>query len=147
MTYHLNIIEFASPEYVETIELRQLVLRKPLGLEFATQQLSEEYKDIHLALYSSSQDLMACMILSPIDATCIKMRQVAVHPDHQRMGIGRALVEYSEKLSAFKGFSKIVLHARATAVDFYKSLNYNQEGDVFEEVGIPHFNMWKNLKN
>jgi predicted GNAT family N-acyltransferase len=43
------------------------------------------------------------------------------------------------------GFARMVLHARETAVPFYKVLEYNIVGDRFEEVGIPHFRMEKAL--
>jgi predicted GNAT family N-acyltransferase len=39
----------------------------------------------------------------------------------------------------------VVLHARETAVSFYKKLGYTKEGNVFEEVGIPHWKMTKPL--
>ena len=43
----------------------------------------------------------------------------------------------------FKGYKKIVLSARDTAVAFYLSLGYSIEGEIFEEVGIPHQSMFK----
>ena len=40
----MNIIqvEFATPEYDETIALRYKILREPLGLEFTEEQLAAE---------------------------------------------------------------------------------------------------------
>ena len=42
--------------------------------------------------------------------------------------------------------SRIYLHARAHAVDFYLNSNYEVFGEPFEEVGIPHRHMQKFLK-
>jgi predicted GNAT family N-acyltransferase len=43
------------------------------------------------------------------------------------------------------GYHRIELHARDTAVPFYKKMNYSISGSVFKEVGIDHFFMSKEL--
>ena len=73
------------------------------------------------------------------------MRQLAVVPDLQRQGIGKALVEYSEALARQNGYRRMILHARETAVAFYEKLGYSRFGDQFEEVTIPHWAMEKQL--
>ena len=73
------------------------------------------------------------------------MRQVAVLFKFQSEGVGKKMVEVFEQLSKSKGLNSIVLHARETAVSFYKKLGYTTEGDQFEEVGIPHWKMSKLL--
>ena len=84
------------------------------------------------------------LLLRPADAE-LKMRQVAVRADLQGRGVGRSLVEASEAYALSHGFERIVLHARTSAVPFYLALGYETEGDEFEEVGIPHLFMFKNL--
>ncbi len=42
-------------------------------------------------------------------------------------------------------FDKITLHARKNAVPFYLALGYKIIGEEFEEVGLPHFEMEKNI--
>jgi predicted GNAT family N-acyltransferase len=37
------------------------------------------------------------------------------------------------------------MHARKSAVGFYEKLGYEIEGDEFEEVTIPHYEMQKTL--
>ena len=36
------------------------------------------------------------------------------------------------------GVKEIALHAQLTAKAFYARLGYREEGEVFEEAGIPH---------
>ncbi len=138
-------IEFATPEYDEAVRLRYEVLRRPLGLEFTPEQLAAEYADLHLAAYDHSGRLTGYLCLTPGEAGTIKMRQVAVAPEWQGHGIGRELVTASEALARRLGFTKMVLHARETAVPFYLRLHYQTVGDRFEEVTIPHFRMEKSL--
>jgi ribosomal protein S18 acetylase RimI-like enzyme len=73
------------------------------------------------------------------------MRQVAVSDKHQGLGVGRALVDFSEKYAGDNGYSKISMHARESAVGFYLKLGYEVEGEPFEEVTIPHRSMFKRI--
>jgi predicted GNAT family N-acyltransferase len=73
------------------------------------------------------------------------MRQVAIEPSLQGQGIGSSLIKYSELVARKAVYTSMVLHARDTAVPFYQKLGYQIEGDLFEEVGIPHYAMRKQL--
>ena len=137
-------VPFASPAYDETVRLRDDILRKPLGLSFTAEDLALEFDSIHLACYSPKWELMACLVLV-WKGNDLKMRQVAVGTDFQRRGIGQFLVAESERVAIQYGAQKMVLNARETAVPFYQKLAYFIEGDRFEEVGIPHFKMYKEL--
>lgn len=139
------IVDFGTPQYGELVSLRELVLRKPLGLEFTTNDLSEEYTSIHLGCYSNQNELLACLVLKPISETEIKMRQVAVFPNIQRQGAGTFLVHSSEVVAKAEGYSKLVLSARLPAVPFYERLDYSIDGGIYQEVSIDHMKMWKKL--
>jgi predicted GNAT family N-acyltransferase len=138
-------IEFATPEYDETVQLRDKILRRPLGLQFSEAQLAEEYADFHLAAYTNDWLLKGCLVLTPKDAKTLKMRQVAVDENSQKMGVGRQLVAASEAFGQTNNFDVMELNARETAVPFYLKLNYAIVGERFEEVGIAHFKMVKPL--
>jgi len=140
---HIITIEFATPEYDEAVALRYDVLRKPLNLEFTTEQLSEEYQDIHLAAYDHHMNLLGCMILTPVEGEGVKMRQVAVQNLVQGKGVGRKMSQHAEEMAKSMGYHRIYCHARETAVPFYEKLGYAIVGDRFSEVGIPHFKMEK----
>ena len=138
-------IEFATPEYDESVALRYAILRKPLGLEFTPEQLSLEWSDTHLAAFDSNGQMIGILLLTRKNERELKMRQVAVAANQQGKGVGAALVRESETIAKSLNFEKMVLHARETAVPFYLSLGYEVVGDRFEEVGIPHFAMEKGL--
>ncbi len=143
---NIHQIEFATPEYDESVALRYEVLRKPLGLEYTLEQLAAEWSDIHLAAFDAPGKMVGILLLSPLNEQEVKMRQVAVAPDQQGRGVGAALVAASEEKAQSLNFKKITLHARETAVPFYLRLDYQKVGDQFEEVGIPHFKMEKILR-
>ena len=138
-------IAFATPEYDQTVQLRDKILRKPLGLTFSEAQLSEEFADVHLAAFADDWTLRGCLVLTPKGDKTLKMRQVAVEEAVQKLGIGRQLVEASEAFARRNGFNLMELNARDTAVPFYEKLNYVVGGEPFEEVGITHVKMMKNI--
>lgn len=139
-------IPYGSPAYDESIKLRDAILRQPLKLHFFKKDLAAEYDSHHLVCYDDDFNLLACLVMKPLAEGKVKMRQVAVDPNYQNKKIGTRLVDFSEKFSLEKGFTEIVLNARVTAVPFYKRLGYKVYGDLFQEVGIDHNSMKKELK-
>ena len=140
-----DLIEHGSGEYEQTVALRDEVLRKPLGLSYDPAELAGEKDSFHLALREGAE-LVACLVLKPLDERCIKMRQLAVRESFQAKGFGRELVNYAESFMRERGYAEIVLHARETARGFYEKLGYEAEADSFTEVGLPHVFMRKMLQ-
>jgi predicted GNAT family N-acyltransferase len=139
-----QILVFQSPLQLASIALRRKVLRIPLGLDFTQQELDEEHHQIHVA-YIADHQVLGVLLLNPQDEQLLKMRQVAVEPNQQGQGIGKAMVGFSEQWAKENGFNTITLHARKTAVPFYLNLAYTIEGAEFEEVGVPHYKMFKKI--
>lgn len=139
-----RVIQYKSSEYLQTIELREKILRIPLGLKFTKEYLKRDEHDFHLvAMYDKK--VIGCLILTPREKEIVQMRQVAVDATLQGKGIGKKLVYFSEQVSQEKGFKKIILNARLVAVPFYKRLQYKIVSDEFIEVGIPHYKMEKEI--
>jgi GNAT superfamily N-acetyltransferase len=137
-------VAHGSPEYWATVDLRSSVLRTPLGLRYLPGELEDEKNSHHIVCYCGDR-LVGCLMLSPREGGDVQMRQVAVLPESQRQGIGRALVEYCEAWARDAGYRRMILHARDTAVAFYENLGYARVGDRFVEVTIDHWAMEKCL--
>ncbi|OFX21433.1 MAG: hypothetical protein A2033_12980 [Bacteroidetes bacterium GWA2_31_9] len=138
-------IVYNSSEYKQEIELRNRILKIPLGLNIYDLNLEEEIDDFHLGCFYENK-LIAVLVLTKINDSKIQMRQVAVNELYQGRNIGKKLVEFSEIFLLQKGFSKIVLNARKNVVPFYEKLGYYSVGEEFIEVFIPHLRMEKKLK-
>ena len=143
--YYILPIDFATPEFDETIRLRHKILREPLGMEYTAQQLAAEYDSFHLAAYDEQSRLVGCLVLLPVDELTMKMRQVAVQESQQRKGVGAEMVAASEVFARRKGCTQMILHARDVAIPFYLKLGYKKIGRAFTEVGIKHYKMVKSL--
>lgn len=142
---NLQFIDFGTPAFDEALALRDDILRKPLNMVFRTEDIQTEWDSYHLACYNDQSDMVGCLTLKPLKEGILKMRQVAVKESLQKGGIGTALVHESERFCAECGFNQIVLHARKDAVPFYRKLGYKTQGKQFEEVGLPHSKMYKNI--
>ncbi len=143
----MQILKFTADEpacYSQEYDLRNLVLRHPLGLDLKDEDLSRDKTDIHLGVFDGEK-LVASLILHPMEDGIVQMRQVCTHPDRQGEGLGKMLVEAAEQLAKEEGFRQMVLHGRQTAAGFYRKLGYLTDDVVFTELGIPHISFSKLL--
>ena len=140
----LKQIDHGSKEYQQMINLRKEILRKPLGLSFTEDELAKEKEDILIGAFDDDT-ILACCLLTKMDDKCIKLRQMAVQNNLQGKGIGASMMNFAETVARDKGYKKMIMHARKTALGFYEKLGYKAFGDEFEEVTIPHYVMEKRL--
>lgn len=140
----LRLIDHGSTEYNQMINLRNLLLRKPLGLSFDNDELEKEKADILLGCFEDEK-MEGCCLLTEVAPKTVRLRQMAVVSGLQGKGVGKVLMQFAENIARDRGYKRIIMHARKTAVGFYEKLGYKTSGDEFEEVTIPHFVMEKDL--
>ncbi len=140
----LKQIDHGSKEYQQMVNLRMDILRKPLGLGFTKEELDKEKEDILIGAFEEDK-MLACCILTKDGDKCVRLRQMAVQNNLQGKGIGASMMIFAETLARDKGFKKLTMHARKTALGFYEKLGYKVSGDEFTEVTIPHYLMEKQL--
>lgn len=140
----LKLIDHGSSDYKKMVDLRYALLRKPLGLSFTDDELAGEKDNIHIGCFDDGK-LEGCCMLVPKDKTSIQLRQMAVSSGLQGKGIGRVLMYFAENVARDRGYKKIIMNARKTAMGFYEKLGYRKTGDEFLEVTLPHYVMEKAL--
>jgi GNAT superfamily N-acetyltransferase len=140
----LKLIDYGSPEYQQMVQLRNDILRKPLGLAFQNEELEKEVEDILIGAFEDDKMLGCCMLIETEPGT-VRLRQMAVLKNLQGKGIGRALMQFAENIARDRGYRKITMHARKTATGFYEKLGYVVSGGEFIEVTLPHVVMEKRL--
>lgn len=141
---HITQIYFDSAEYKKMLRLRDDVLRKPLGIELDLSKLGNEETDFLIGCFEE-EEIMGCVILSPLSETELKLRQMAVAIELQGAGLGTEIMAWAEEFARFKGYKKIIMNARKYAIPFYEKMGYTVYGNEFTEVSIPHFKMEKEL--
>ncbi|MCB5188935.1 GNAT family N-acetyltransferase [Methylobacillus caricis] len=137
-------IEFGSGLYQASLDLRQLVLRTPLGLILSETDLAGEEAQWHWGL-EQDHVLQACVVIKPQHKPVAKLRQMAVAPSLQGCGFGRQLLMQAIACLGERGFTELTLDARQTAVSFYRRAGFVEQGQYFLQVGIPHIAMSKRI--
>ena len=140
----LKIIDHGTKEYQQMVALREEILRKPLGLNFSSQELEDEKDNLLMAAYEDDQMLGCCMLVKEGEST-VRLRQMAVLNDLQGKGVGRVLIQFAENLARDRGYKKITMHARKNSIGFYEKMGYKKVGNEFHEITIPHYVMEKEL--
>lgn len=77
-----------------------------------------------------------------------RIRAMYTHPDHVRKGIGRLILDVSEKAAAGEGFGEIEMAATMAGKPFYERCGYVVESEWFDENGavpVPLATMTKRL--
>jgi GNAT superfamily N-acetyltransferase len=173
---NIKQILYNSPEYAQSLLLREAVLRAPLGLELSYDDVCEDSARYHLGLFINCCEITWVGDVNPTQV-CIekpdetreqlvlvgcasidlgdslqnplqyRVRQVAIHPDLQGQGLGRQLMEAAEAYCRSQNARSLFLCARLTVQKFYEGLGYKSQGASFTAVTIPHVNMLKILSS
>jgi predicted GNAT family N-acyltransferase len=140
-----RVITTIDPEYEAEKDLRNRVLRLPLGLALSDADISGEDKQTHLVALDDAGTVVGCVLLViPGDGTA-HIRQMAVDEYYRGRGVGAGLIGYAERTARGMGIRRMTMHARVVARGFYERLGYRAVSDVFIEVTIPHIAMEKTL--
>ena len=76
-----------------------------------------------------------------LDNQTAKVERVAVLPDQRGNKVGQAIMGAIEYTAWRQRISTLVLDSQLQRSDFYENIGYQQIGEVFDEVGIPHVKM------
>lgn len=141
----LKQIDHGTPEYLKMVNLRDIVLRRPLGLTFDHDELMAEKDDILIACMDD-EDVLGCCILVEVNNVTVRLRQMAVPDNLHGRGIGASIINFAENMARDKGYKLMTMHARDSAIGFYEKFGYQIKGSQFKEVNLPHHVMEKNLR-
>lgn len=131
--------------YPLSLDLRDKVLRRPLGLKIADEDLTDEVTQVHFIATENDAVVGTVTLIPHYETNVGKLRQMATIEHVRGKGYGKDLVSHLENFCIENGMSKISLHARHYAVGFYENLGYTICSEAFEEVNIKHFAMQKSL--
>lgn len=142
-------VEIRSPktdqEWKEYYDLRYRILREPWNQPRGSERNEGDEIGKHLALFESGivKAIARLDESAPFEG---QVRFVAVEFNAQGHGFGRLIMEACEEIAKERGDTKMILHAREVALDFYKRLDYQlieKSHLLFGE--IQHYFMEKEL--
>lgn len=135
-----------SDTYLDAMKIRQEVFVKGQGVPLSLEIDENEAHCLHFVLYhSNGQAVATCRILPNHDLSQVTLQRMAVLKDYQGQHLGQYLLEDVINFCKAQEFKRIILHAQLSAKGFYDKLGFTCFGDEFEEAGIQHISMEKNL--
>ncbi|MDC8785293.1 YbgC/FadM family acyl-CoA thioesterase [Roseateles koreensis] len=152
---------------IEGFEAGEPVVQVQLG---SWAELGDHAGAIRQAVFVQEQKIPAEMEWDAADATCLhavafnrfgkalatgrllphvpgvaKIGRMAVLSVMRGSRVGREVLEALMRQGKAMGYREVLLHAQLSAAGFYTRAGFVQRGPVFEEAGIGHVEMVKNL--
>ncbi|WP_436929045.1 GNAT family N-acetyltransferase [Halosimplex halobium] len=125
------------------LAVRREVFIEEQGVPENIEMDGEDDEAVHFV--AVDDDPVGAARLQEVDPGVGKVERVAVLADRRGEGIGRALMDRLEAAAADRGIDRLVMHAQTHVEGFYARLGYERTSDVFEEAGIDHVEMEKEL--
>lgn len=134
-----------TQEWYAYYDLRYRILREPLNQPRGSEKNEGDASGIHVALYENDI-LLAIARVDDSGSGTAQVRFVAVESNQQGKGLGKQIMLAAEQVAQEQGATKIILHARDYAVDFYLRLNYTLVEPSYKLFDVlQHFLMEKTL--
>lgn len=135
-------VDAASRLRCMALRQRVFVLEQHVPLELEVD--GEDDHCVHFLAVAGGVDVGTAR-LKALSALVAKAQRVAVDAAHRKHGVGRALMLALESAARARGHTSVVLSSQVSAIGFYERLGYVAHGDVYDDAGIPHRDMTKQL--
>ncbi|WP_026729879.1 GNAT family N-acetyltransferase [Flavobacterium denitrificans] len=137
--------EFTNLELYEMLRLRSEVFVVEQNCVYQDLD-NKDPKSFHL-LYYANDELAGCTRLLPTGLSYddISIGRVVIAPTFRGLGLGKKIMEASIAGCQEKfGKSPIRISAQYHLSNFYQSLGFMEQGEPYDEDGIPHIEMLRN---
>ena len=101
---------------------------------------------IHAVAYNRLGQAVATGRLLQAGPGVAKIGRVAVNKVLRGSRVGRKVMDALHSQASARGDREVMLHAQRSAEQFYLGLGYQPRGGEFEEAGIPHIEMARDLR-
>ena len=137
---HLEVTcDIHTPLYQEALRIRRAVFIEEQHIPEATEVDSLETHCLHTVLYTDDTHLaVATARILPLNETTWKIQRVAVLKSYRGKKIGHTLLNELIRLAIEKQITWLTLNAQIDSVGFYKTLGFEEVGELFFEAGIAH---------
>lgn len=143
---HLIVKLVASSEEITVAQsIRRAVFQLEQGVPPDVDFDGQDETATQLIAYLDQQPVGTARIRYLDDYTA-KIERLAVLPIGRGQGIGQKIMEKALDVAAKKNLKEVVIHAQKYIKCLHQKLGFAQEGEPFQEAGIPHIKMRKILK-
>ena len=128
----------------DAFAVRRAVFIEEQGVSEDEEMDGRDDEASHVVAYDGDRPVGTAR-LRTVEAGVGKVERVAVRAADRGEGVGRALMVAVESLAADRGVETLKLHAQTRVEGFYEKLGYETKSEVFQEAGIDHVAMVKEL--
>lgn len=137
---HLITVRTLSVE--ECLPIRQRVLWPSCSLTQC--RVPDDDDGYHLGICINSH-VVGCASLFRLNDHAVRLRKLAILPEHQGQGLGSRLFEALLNCARAKNYTIFRFDARMSATSFYKKRQCTLVGEPFEKKGVPFIRMQRSL--
>ena len=124
--------------------LRRAVFIEEQGVPEAEELDDQDDRAIHLLAWQDGRAVGSARIL--LDGDTGKIGRVCVLPEARGRGLGAALIRAAlDVLRVQPGIGRAKLGSQTHAIGFYEKLGFAAFGPVYDDAGIPHRDMIRDL--
>lgn len=122
-------VPYGSALYHESVELREALLRRPLGMTFSEYDLRTEPDDLMLGIVLDGVLVGSGVYIRQGDT--LNLHFLAVKPDLQKGGVGTKILLEGERIARAEGYRRIRLDSRMDVISFYLKNGYVHDGEAY----------------
>lgn len=138
------VVADTDRERADALAVRHTVFVEGQGIDEDRELDGLDDESVHVVAYDDGDPIGAARLREP-EAGTGKVERVAVREERRGEGWGRRVMETVHTEARDRGFTRLVLHAQTEVEAFYRRLGYRTVSDEFEEAGIPHVEMVRDL--
>jgi predicted GNAT family N-acyltransferase len=132
-------------ELAAALALREAVFCGEQGVPLAADRDRRDDEALHLvALGDDGEVIGTCRLLIEPGGTA-RFGRLCVRASARRSGVGGALLDAAEREARAANASRIGMHAQTGALSLYRRAGFRPYGEPFDEEGIEHVGMEKDL--
>jgi predicted GNAT family N-acyltransferase len=150
------VIEVRQPrtaaELEQALELRRTVFVGEQGVDESAEGDDLDREAVHLVALEEGSVVGTCRLILSSGASAddpgagsVRLGRLVVAREQRRRGVASALLAAAEREARAADASRIVLHAQTYASPLYSAAGYQRRGEPFQEAGIEHITMERQL--
>jgi predicted GNAT family N-acyltransferase len=124
-------------------QIRRRVFIEEQGVPESIELDDDDARALHTVAFVGGQAVGCARMVPHPDYA--KIGRMAVESEWRKQGVGQRLLDFILSEARTLGYRRAVLHAQMRAEGFYLKAGFKPVGPEFDEAGIPHRRMEREL--
>lgn len=143
----IRLIEVTNPrDLARAIHIRRCVFIEEQGVPEEIELDADDSAAIHVLAIAGRVAVGCARMVAHQNGEWVKIGRMAVMPRWRRCGVGRVMLTWLVSRATASGAHRAVLNAQVHAEGFYLGCGFHPVGEIFDEAGIAHRRMERELE-